>query len=59
MKAIIKGFNTRYIIGLDRDYLELEDIKRYDIEQNGTVIIRDRDNKEYITHISNILIIVD
>ena len=59
MRAVIKGFNTKYITGLDRDYLELEDIKRYGIEQNGTVIIIDKDNKEYTTHISNVLIIVD
>ena len=59
MRAILKGFNTKYITGLDRDYLELEDIKRYGIEQNGTVIIIDKDNKEYTTHISNVLIIVD
>lgn len=56
MRAIIKGFNTRNIIGLDRDYFEIE-IKRYDIEQNGTTIIRDKNNIEYITHINNVLII--
>ena len=28
MRAIVKGFNTKYITGLDRDYLELEDINR-------------------------------
>ena len=51
MTAKIKGFP-----GETYDNLIYMDIDKYFIDNNGVVVIIDKNGKEYVTHISNVLI---